>query len=348
MRIVHVMLTKRFAGTERHVVELTSAQVASGHEVVLVLRRKAARDRVGGIAHRVDRGVRIEFVADWIARWPAVARARQVARRLRPDIVHAHLGMACRALRGLDDVAPRVATLHLNYDPVQHDHFDGLVAIAPWQLSTLPESLRQRSVQIDNWTRESTASPGAREALRAQIGIGPDEFLFGAVGRIEASKGMDLLVDAFERAALPGARLAIVGDGREWQRLRRQAAESVAMPGFSEHPENWLAAFDCFVSPAREEPFGLVLLEAMQAQLPIVATATAGARHLANRIGRPLSPVGDVQALADGLAATHAQRPGRTRYDLRDYRVEVKARELETYYLRLIQRHAGACPPISA
>ena len=46
--------------------------------------------------------------------------------------------------------------------------------------------------------------------------------------------------------------------------------------GFAEKPQDWFAAFDVFVSSAREESFGLVMLEAAAAGLPIIATATEG------------------------------------------------------------------------
>ncbi|WP_149194473.1 glycosyltransferase [Luteimonas suaedae] len=341
MRIVHVLLSKRFAGTERHVVELTAAQADAGHEVILILRRKAARRRADAIAHRVDPRVRVVIVGDWLARWPAVLMARWRLRRLRPDIAHAHLGSACRALRAAKVRCPRLATLHIDYVPEQHAHLDGLVAIAPWQLPTIPSPLRERSVQIDNWTMPRPPAADARERLRAQIGVGPDEFLFGAVGRVETSKGMDLLLDAFRAAELPGARLAIVGQGNAWKALRDRAGPEVAMPGFVDRPEDWLAALDCFVSPAREEPFGLVLLEAMQAGLPIVATATAGAVHLAPLIGTPLVPTEDVPALSRALASVHAARPARRHYDLDGHRAPAKATELERYYARARERLAA-------
>lgn len=335
MRIAHVLLTRNFGGTERHVVELTSAQAAAGHEVHLVLRRKAGRQSSDALGHRVDPAVRIHYVADWIARWPAIPQARRVVRRLRPDVAHAHLGMACQSMRGLEGLCPRVSTLHLDYDPLQHDHLDGVVAIAPWQLDTLPPQLAGRAVQIDNWTAPKWPAEGARERLRAEMGLEPGEFLFGALGRVVPMKGMDLLVQSWSRASLPAARLALVGGGRGWEEVRRQAPEDVVMPGFVERTEDWMAAFDCFVSPARSEPFGLVYLEAMQAGLPILATATHGARHLSQLIGQPLIPVGDVDALARGLEAVLAMRPSRRAYPLECFRVEEKVAQLDQWYRSL-------------
>lgn len=328
MRIAHLLLTSRFAGTERHALELAAGQAAAGHEVTLLLRRAATADRVDAIAQRVEPRVRIVVVGDLLASW----QARRWLRRTRPDVAHAHLSAGCRALHGLDTDVLRVATLHINYKPRQHAPLDGLIAIAPWQLPAIPQPLRTRSVQIDNWTLPRVPSADARARLRAQHGIADDVFLFGALGRTERSKGLDVLIEAFSRAALPHSRLAIVGQGREWSALRKQAGADVLMPGFADAPQDWLAAFDGFVSAARSEPFGLVLLEAMQARLPIVASASEGARHLAAQIGTPLVPVGDADALAAALQRLVDARPGRVGYPMDAYRIEAKLPQIEAFY----------------
>jgi glycosyltransferase involved in cell wall biosynthesis len=332
MRIVHVLLTSRFAGTERHVLELAAAQ-AREHEVTLVLRRAAMRQAEDAIGHRVDPRVRVEVVGDLLAPW----RARRVLRRLRPDVAHAHLSGACRAVRGVAGCL-RVATLHIRYKARQHAHLDALVAIAPWQLAAIPDDLRGRSTQIDNWTVPRAPAPDARARLRAAHGIGDDAFLLGALGRVERSKGLDVLTDAFAAANPPGMRLAIVGAGGAWSALRARAPASVLMPGFVAAPQDWLAAFDGFASTARSEPFGLVLLEAMQAGLPIVASASEGASHLAPLIGRPLLPVGDVGATAAALRALASERPPRRGYDLAGYRLEDKVRQVEGFYRDALAR----------
>lgn len=329
MRIAHLLLTSRFAGSERHALELAAAQAAAGHEVHLVLRRAGAAARPDAIAHRVDPAVTVHVVPDWLAPW----HARRLLRRLRPEVGHAHLSGGCRALRGLrGTVGLRLATLHIAYKPRQHAHLDALIAIAPWQLDAIPAPLRARSTQVDNWTLPNPPAADARARLRAAHGIAPDARVFGALGRVEDSKGLDVLVDAFARAALPGARLVIVGHGRAWDALRARAPADVLMPGFADRPQDWLAAFDVFCSAARSEPFGLVLLEALQAGLPVVASASEGARHLAGAIGRPLVPLGDAEALA--LALREAIDAPRVDGEARvaPYRIGPKVAAIEAFY----------------
>jgi len=271
----------------------------------------------------------------WLGRW----QARRLVRQLRPDVAHAHLSDGSKALGGLRDLRGkvlRVATLHIRYKPQQHAHLDALVAIAPWQMDAIAPPLRAHTAQIDNWTLPYRPAPDARQRLRAEHGITPDAWVFGSMGRMERSKGFDLLVDAFERAAIPGAHLVLVGQGAELEVLRQRKVPGVILPGFCEQPQDWMAAFDGFISAAREESFGLVFLEAMAAGLPIIATATLGANHLRVAMGARIVPLQDVAAMAGTLHAVHAQRPPRSPRSMERFSIDAKLSELEAFYRREI------------
>ena len=329
MHIAHLLFTDRFAGSERYAIELANAQ-AGHHQVTLILCRSAAEARPDALAHRVDERVRTLFVRGWLARW----QARRLLQRLRPDVAHAHLSQACRALQGLKADCLRVATLHIHYKPQQHARLDALVAIAPWQLAEVDARLRPHTVQIDNWTAPRSAAPEARARLRRAHGVPEDAWVFGALGRIEHSKGLDRLITAFEQARLPNARLVIVGQGPELDTLRRRAGPAVLLPGFAAEPQDWMMAFDCFVSAARSEPFGLVFLEAMQAGLPVLATRTQGALHLAPHMAPALVPQDDEAALVAALRTLAEQRPGRRSYPMQHYRLDAKLPEFDAFYAR--------------
>lgn len=330
MRIVHLVLTKRFAGSERYAIELANAQ-SRQHDVSLILTHAATEQRDDALARHVDAGVDLLTVSCWRAR----AQAAALVERLQPDVAHAHLSRACKSLRRLHGSVLRVATLHICYKPQQHAHMDALVAIAPWQLAGVDPRLRDHTVQIDNWTVPCVADAGARHRLRRAHGIGADSLVIGALGRIEASKGFDVLLRAFEKLHLPAGRdvyLVIVGGGPQLIQLRKNANRRIVFPGFSAQPQNWLAAFDCFVSPAHSEPFGLVFLEAMQAGLPILATRTQGAQHLAPTMAPILVPPSDDVALAAALQRWIETPPRRRTYDLRSFRLDAKLPEFDALY----------------
>jgi len=158
--------------------------------------------------------------------------------------------------------------------------------------------------------------------------------LIGALCRAEASKGLDVLVDAYALARPAGTRLVVVGGGRDWASLRDRASADVLMPGFVERPQDWFSAFDGYVSAARSEPFGLVFLEAFAAGLPVLSTASQGAQMFQSLIERPLLPCDDVAAMSTGLQLFATERPQRKRYDLSAYGYAHQVAKIEAFYVQ--------------
>jgi 2-deoxystreptamine N-acetyl-D-glucosaminyltransferase/2-deoxystreptamine glucosyltransferase len=130
----------------------------------------------------------------------------------------------------------------------------------------------------------------------------------GYVGRLAPQKRADLLVTAFGRMR-EQADLVVVGDGPDRERVARlaarsPAAERITLAGFVEHRQvpGVLAALDVLVLPSAYEEMGSVLVEAMAAGLPVVASDVGGIPAVV-RDGRTglLVPPGDTDALAAAL-----------------------------------------------
>jgi glycosyltransferase-like protein len=162
-------------------------------------------------------------------------------------------------------------------------------------------------------------------ALRRRVGA-VDRPLILAVGGIEPRKGSDVLVQAIASLGRSGHRpvLAVVGghsfqdyrDYREWvlsslPRLGLRLDDDVVLLGTVDDAElpAWYAAADVFAFPSTKEGWGLAVLEAMSASLPVVASDLPVFREYL-RPGRDalLVPVGDAAALAAALAAVLADR----------------------------------------
>lgn len=335
MKIVHIILTHSFAGSERYAVELANLQAEQQHDVTLILHQRGCEARPNAIAHRVSDKVKVLQVTGF--KWLAIYRARQLLRQLKPDVAHAHLSAACRVLHGVKGLCLRVATLHIHFKKQQHEKLDALIAIAPWQLPAIPEPLRQHSVQLDNWSAARPPADDARQRLRQQYGIAEHEIVFGTLGRVEQSKGQDVLLQAFLQAEIPNSRLVIVGEGKNWQQLRNQAPAKVVMPGFSNCPQDWLACFDVFVSAALTEPFGLVFLEAMHAGLPVVATASEGAKYLQPLFANELAAINDAAQLA-GLMQKQSTDLTKRQYGMSKFEPQAKVAEVLQFYQQQLEK----------
>jgi glycosyltransferase involved in cell wall biosynthesis len=144
------------------------------------------------------------------------------------------------------------------------------------------------------------AGPGARRASRRALGIGPDEPVAVCVGRVCRQKGQDVAVRAWPavRAAVPGARLLLVGDRGGVTLAAGAGVDAVGAVG---DVRPWLAAADVVVAPSRWEGLSLALLEALATGVPVVASRIPGLADAAGTGTGALIPPEDEAALADAV-----------------------------------------------
>jgi glycosyltransferase involved in cell wall biosynthesis len=136
-----------------------------------------------------------------------------------------------------------------------------------------------------------------------------DRITVGQTGRLAPGKGFDDSVRAFARLRerVPSAELVLVGEGSERAHVAKlvralRLESAVRFTGWQSNIEEWLARFDVFINPSREEPFGLAVLEASAAAIPVVAYDEGGVAEIVvhGETGL-LAPPGDVRALGDAL-----------------------------------------------
>ncbi|PYC29537.1 glycosyltransferase [Aquipseudomonas alcaligenes] len=148
----------------------------------------------------------------------------------------------------------------------------------------------------------------SREAARAHLGLPQDAWVVGNVGRLHPDKDQATLIRGFAQALphLPaGSLLAIMGSGKLEASLKHLAAElgvtgSVHFLGQVAGGRRYFKAFDLFALSSDHEPFGMVLLEAMAAGVPVIGTDCGGGREVVQGVGE-LFPLGDAAALAGAL-----------------------------------------------
>lgn len=151
-----------------------------------------------------------------------------------------------------------------------------------------------------------------RKKIRSQLGIKDNEILIGSVGRLEDKvKNFSIVIDALKliRDINPLVKLVIVGDGDDYDSLVQKAIdsdliESILFTGYDVDVHKYYAAMDIFCLASITESFGLVLVEAMLAKLPIVATNVGGIpyvvdNHESGILVEPLCVYSLVDALSE-------------------------------------------------
>ena len=357
--ILHAVLSRQFYGSERHCIELATAQARQGHAVSVLIedsRSYCAGEFRKCIAETAPNAVRLIAIPSWLPRFCYRPLTWLLLLLLRPDVVHTHLNSATRrigsAARALG--IPHVSTLHIRYDHREHQHCDGLICGASWQRRAIPSDFAGYAATIWAWLPVAVQRALVRVTdkdvsdCRGRWGADDRTVVFGSVGRLCAEKGMDLLVSAFQQAFPDGTepvRLVIVGVGADEEKLRRASALDRRIQLIARQGElaPLYRAFDVYVSAARFEPFGLTILEAMDAGLPLVVTRTDGPTEFLQDERVLWADVNDVNSLARQLSS--ARERARLRYDLRPFSPVRAVGEIESFYDEVLRRRYAAARP---
>jgi L-malate glycosyltransferase len=148
-----------------------------------------------------------------------------------------------------------------------------------------------------------------RDSVRDELGIGPSEVLVGNISTLRAVKRIPEMVRAAARvrARFPQAKFVVVGEGPERTTIEQAIAAdgltgSFILTGAKEDVRPYLAALDIGVLCSQAEGLSNTILEYLAAGIPVVAT-DAGGNLEAVGDGGTIVPVGDVEALAEAIAA---------------------------------------------
>jgi len=319
VKVVHLVKVEGVGGAEQHLLTLLPE-----------LRRRGVDARIlsldaGGDAQRFYDGLderavpwsRVHCGSDVSPRLAgAVTRA---VRRERPALLHTHMvhgdvyGSLAATLLRLPFVSSRHNDDRYLLGPFRH--VDRLLMRGVARLIAISDAVASfviraglpasRVTTIHYGLDDLPAAPS--ELTPADAGIEEGQTLVLAIGRLIEQKDHATLLRAFAQvyAKHPDTRLAILGWGPLESETRALAQElgveaALTLPGRVE-PRDWLLRADVFAHSSAWEGFGLVLLEAMLAGLPVAATAVSAVPEIVTEETGILVPPGDPDRLGEAL-----------------------------------------------
>ena len=366
MRVVHVHRISGIGGSERHLLALLPALREHGIEPSFVGLDDPAGAPEPFYAALANAGIPVARVPsrhDLDPRLPL--RIARAARPFRPELVHTHLvhadvhGAAAAARLRL----PLVSTKH-NDDPFRAGPFryvERQLARRARRVIAITESLARFNVERVGIPRAKLVvvhygldAPPARWGDNPPLALPEGARVLLALGRLVPQKGLDVAVRALPavRAAHPEAVLVVAGEGPERRALEELATglgvgDAVFLLGRAGDVTALLDRADLLVHPARWEGFGLVLLEAMLASTPVVATRVSSIPEIVvdGETG-VLVPPDDAEALAGALVRVLDEpgslgAAGRTRA-LEQFSADAMARKTAAVYAEAIRTTASA------
>jgi glycosyltransferase involved in cell wall biosynthesis len=305
--VAHVHRMRGIGGSERHLLTLLPALAGLGAEPIFIGLDDPAWDAEPFYAELTVPAERLPAPRDVDPL--LAARLGRALRSLGPDVVHTHLVHADVYGAAAAGRAALVSTKH-NDDPFRLGAFryvERLLAKRTGRVIAITEALRRFTVERVGLPAEkvTTIHYGLDELPAAwapgELAL-PDGPIVVAISRLVPQKGVDVAVRAMTGL---DATLVVLGEGPERPRLEALARERgvrLLLPGRVGDVASLLRRADVLVHPARWEGFGLALLEAMLAELPVVATRVSAIPEIvADGETGVLVPPDDPAALADAL-----------------------------------------------
>jgi glycosyltransferase involved in cell wall biosynthesis len=291
MKVLHVIATLHRGGIEQLVLEMGRARLSEEMAV-------CSLSEVGPLAKQfATRGVRVVTCAYHSPRLHRfVLSLAKLIRRLKPDVVHSHVGsftLWVAAASRLAGVKRIVSTYHSTYvyQPAwRHQIYltvaAGLVgaqigvsqSVCRWFADRY--NLKNMQCIYNGIAMPPNTNEEARARARKALGIPLDVFVVGTVGNFTAAKDyptfFNVAHDVIRSAARPVIVL-VIGGGAEntdaGQRIARlQLGSSVRLLGTRSDVAALLPAMDVFLSTSTREGFALSIIEAQAAGLPVVAS----------------------------------------------------------------------------
>lgn len=328
MRILHVITTVNRGGAENHLIDLCRGQVSAGHQVAVAYLKGDHYWRT-----ELERmGVRVGLLG--LQRYGELApilRLRRMIRAFDPDVVHAHMPPAeLYARLALAGFLARPAFVISKHNDEPFFRGPGHEILGAW-VARRANAIIAISDAVNRYTRESHSD--AKSILKTvHYGIDPqpfqeiraseaatvregwhiplDAWVIGTVARLVPQKALHILIEGYARyrtKATQPSRLVLVGRGPLEDELKVQAgklgiANEIVWAGFREDIPAVMKAFDLFALTSSYEGFGLVLLEAMSAARPVLATKVSAIPEIVkdNETGLLCLP-GNASSVADAL-----------------------------------------------
>lgn len=329
--VVHVLQPAAVGGLETVVRALALGHAGAGHtvRVVTVTNDDASRRFLRSFEGTRVQAESLGATGRGYLRERAAARA--LIARVHPDVVHTHglrpdvvdapaaqaLGIATvSTVHGYTESSLRTRL----YGYLQRQSlrsFDAVVAVS-WSLGRALSSYVDATrlhVIVNGFI--PAAALVERAAARARLGVRDERFLIGWIGRVSPEKGADVAVRALAHLARVAPResleLAMIGEGparTSVQRLARQlgVADLMVWHGTRRDAAQLMSAFDVLVLSSRLEGTPMVVLEAMHARTPVVATRVGGVPEMLSDDDARLVRSGDSLALAAALDDVRVNR----------------------------------------
>ena len=306
LKVLHLISSRGLYGAERIIINLTAATDRRRFIPCMALLQAANSPNSEFVeaVRRKQASIHIISCRKWID-LEAMKQIRRLIRQECIDIVHCHeMKGRLYGLLATIGTKARIITTNHNWigssfivtcfeslDAFYIRFFPKIIAVSPevHELMSRYQIPDKRIEVVINGIdmNEFRKNKAQGHMIRKEFDIDRNSKLIGTFGRISPEKGQKYFVDAAVRVlkAFPEAQFLVVGDGFNEKEIKEYTARlgianRLIFAGFRKDISKFYSALDLFVLPSIREGTPMVLLEAMSAGVPVVATQVGGVGHI--------------------------------------------------------------------
>ncbi len=357
MKILQICSARQIGGGETHLANLSNRLVRRGHQIFYALAPASP------FVNLLDSPIPEIFLYARMRNALDVFSAKKIAEFVRQndiEIIHAHLAKdyPLAALAARLSGKPFVLTRHVLFP---------LNRLQKYALQNVRGIIAPSNAISDSLKQQNIFPPDKITIIRYGINLehfAPHEktshenFTVGTIGHLAPIKGHDVFIRAAEIVLKTqlNVRFVIVGEDKSDSGVNRRELENliarlnlqtkIELAGWTDDVRPFLCNFDLFVSAARAEAFGLVMVEAMYHEIPVIATRSEGAVEIIeNGTSGVLVDNEDAEALAKAILELYNDRDkrerlaenGRQRVE-KCFSLERMVSETEEFYRRVLEK----------
>ena len=323
IKIIHIILSPGFAGSERHMIDLINYQ-SKDYKTYLIKSKKNNFINYS----IVKKKTKIYKISKFFQR----ISLKKIIQKINPDLIHTHLGDASRIVSKNWGNFKLVATCHMNYKRKHYTNHDGIIVLNKTQENTIKKQFYNKILRINLWAPSIKSKGQSKTYLLNKLNIKNKSYIFGSIGRFHYQKGFDLILKIFNKLQLKNCYLVLIGNGHVNYKKTYKNNNKIKILGHKNNPDDYLNIFNTFVFPSRWESFGLSLIEAMRKNLPIITSVNEGNKDWIKKYNVTSFNSDNESQLKKALLKHYLKKPKKQKYNLNNFQPNIIIKKINKFY----------------
>ena len=320
MKILHVLISKGFAGSELYAINLLNYQ-SQNHRTFLIKNSKSDENKYKKF---LNNNVKTYDLKGFFKK----IKINKMIAEIEPDIVHTHLGNASKIISKKN--FKLVSTIHMNYQLDHYNQHDGIIVSNQTQFKKASESFKGKIKNLYLWPLFNNKFLKSNDQLKKELSIPSKSFIFGSVGRFHKQKGFDIVYESFKNLNLENAFLILIGNG--YDEYKHYKYKNVILLDHQDNIQDYYKLFDCYISASRWESFGIALIEAMYFSLPIITTVHEGNQDWISDYDVEIFENENIDQLKKKIIKTYNTGPKSIKYNLNRFDYNIICEDILKFY----------------